>query len=242
VRTQIKSHTDSTILHYANGEFAQTDAKTFDFTDNKSVSNDYRNVLQFLQTNVAGLIVSGNTSGEGDPLIYWRPVLSLRSDMSMEDRYKRNSPDFFVNEQLLNDGINGYHFAVTTISSIRVQDIAMIRAYPPGTFPATAGSAPNGVIAIWLKDGSENKYEDYFNKIIQQGYSNIQNFGEDNITNSVLYWNPNLETDSLTHTAAFNFHNKTGAKKFRIVIEGMDSNGRLLRLEQEFVSDMKGAQ
>ncbi|MEO6838803.1 MAG: hypothetical protein ABI261_07285 [Ginsengibacter sp.] len=49
-----------------------------------------------------------------------------------------------------------------------------------------------------------------------------------------LYWVLNLKLDSNV-IAHFNFYNSDNAKRFRVIIEGMDAKGRLRRL-QEIVS------
>jgi hypothetical protein len=55
------------------------------------------------------------------------------------------------------------------------------------------------------------------------------NAAKDNRT--TLYWNHDLNTDS-KGILQFKFYNSDRAKKFRVILQGMDSDGKLVYLEK----------
>lgn len=49
---------------------------------------------------------------------------------------------------------------------------------------------------------------------------------------TTLYWNPYIITNSENKAVLFSFHNSDKTKKFKIILEGMLSNGKLLHIEK----------
>ena len=47
-----------------------------------------------------------------------------------------------------------------------------------------------------------------------------------------LYWDPNVYTDSETTSVKVNFFNNDTGRKFKVVVEGFDVNGKLIHLEK----------
>ena len=48
-----------------------------------------------------------------------------------------------------------------------------------------------------------------------------------------LYWNHDLETDA-NGVLKFKFNNTDIAKEYRVVIQGMDNDGRLMYIQKDF--------
>jgi len=82
-----------------------------------------------------------------------------------------------------------------------------------------------------------------YDHFIFNGYSITREFGQPDfvkLTHSgltdnrtTLCWNPNLTADG-NGVMKFNFRNSGRAKKFRVIIQGMDTEGRLAYAEQVF--------
>ena len=75
------------------------------------------------------------------------------------------------------------------------------------------------------------------------GYSLIRqfyapNYGSYNAANerkdlrTTLYWNPQVVTTPQRNKILLSFYNNDVSKKFRVIIEGMSKDGRLVHLEQ----------
>jgi hypothetical protein len=159
-----------------------------------------------------------------------------------------NAPAFFLNEtQLTGEGGGDYINALQLLQSISVADLAMIRVYPPGTKVTAGGGSANGVIAIYTINKTEARdYDDvnHFDRIKKSGYTKIQQFSSPdyNLNKNILtpddrttlYWNPQLAIDSTSHTASFSFFNNDAAKRFHIVIEGIDKSRKIVRIDKIF--------
>jgi hypothetical protein len=130
---------------------------------------------------------------------------------------------------------------------IRMADVAMIRIFNPGTMPLVSGNAPHGAFVIYTKNGSENQLvpvENAFDKIKIAGYTTVDKFlasdceSKKNLqvpdTRQTLYWNPELKMDSVSHSATFSFFNNDITKRFHIVVEGIDNNGRIISVDKIF--------
>lgn len=196
---------------YVTGMFKSDNGYTFDLTDENL---PYTSIFQYLQGRVAGLLISGNPS---NPSVSWRG----------------GTPGFFLDEVPV---------TAEDISMVSVPDIALIKVYRPPFVGAFGGQ--NGAIAIYTKrGGSSFSPGKGFEKKRVGGYTIERQFyspdyAVDKKVNELpdkratLYWNPNLVTDSLTHRLSFSFFNSDITKKFRIIIEGIDVNGRIGRVEK----------
>jgi hypothetical protein len=262
IRAKAKTHTDSTIADYASGVFATPDAwvKTFDFTNDKIAAHSYQiNVLQYIINNVPGLYVKytnpaqtiqGEKNVTNIPIIAWRMNYSLFVP-AKEGSFQRmlaNVPAFFLNEtQLTGEGGGDYINAMELLQSISVANLAMIRVYPPGTKVTASGNSSNGVIAVYTINKTEARDYDNinrFDRIKKMGYTKVQQFSSPDYnlrkniqipdSRTTLYWNPQLATDSTSHTVSFSFYNNDAAKRFHIVIEGIDNSGKIVRIDKIF--------
>ena len=235
VTAKAKSHLDSVLSQYASGIFASPGAwaQTLDLTNDEITKNSDQDILGWLNGKVAGLNYSYSN---GKPIITWRSS-NFMAGLSGVDQLKLNAPSFFLNEALLNTGLEGYDGAVDLLSGIRMADVALIRIFKPGTMPNVPENGPHGCIAIYLKNGRENNMpvsKINFEKSSVCGFSIPGSFSTVNSSsanNNTLYWNPSLYVDPVTHTASFSFNNN-GNKQFMIVAEGMDENGILVRIKR----------
>jgi hypothetical protein len=145
-------------------------------------------------------------------------------------------PYFYVNEDPVK-----YDF----VTDISLDDIALIRFMPPPVWFAPFNGGNEGAIMIYTRKQSDevNKMDimTSFDHLIFNGYSITREFSlpdytqikqagllDDRIT---LYWNHDLNTDS-NGVLKFKFYNSDAAKKFKVIIQGMDTQGRLLYLQQ----------
>ena len=66
----------------------------------------------------------------------------------------------------------------------------------------------------------------------QQHYENkIEDFQATDFR-STLYWNPKIRLDKSHRKMSFVFYNNDISNKFRIVVEGMNQDGKLCRIEE----------
>jgi hypothetical protein len=136
------------------------------------------------------------------------------------------------------------------ILPIQVSSVAYVKVFR-GPFIAVVGggnaagaSLPGGVIAIYTKH-SNSKIEDPDHKkavenSVLNGYSVFKEFYNPNYENAsdnfladsrtTLYWNPYVLTNAQNKKVNIEFYNNDTSKKILIVLEGINSNGKLIRV------------
>jgi hypothetical protein len=203
---------------YASGLFSGGDATSFDLTDDPSVLGAY-NIFSYLQGRVAGLQI---TTGGGGSQLQWRGA----------------TPSLFLNEMPVD---------VSAIENIPVTDIAYVKAFRPPFFGATGGGA-GGAIAIYTKKGGDASSSSTANiggldKSRLTGYATPKEFyspdySKESAQNELpdirttLYWAPYILTDKNNHKITLQFFNNDVSKRLRIILEGMNEDGQLTRVEK----------
>jgi hypothetical protein len=132
------------------------------------------------------------------------------------------------------------------VMDISLEEVALIRFMPPPVWFVPYNGGNVGAIMIYTKKQSDEirvmtGLSDNFDHYIFNGFSITREFNapdhvklqqaglmDDRIT---LYWNHDVETDN-NGVLKFRFHNTDIAKKFRVIIQGMDAQGRLVYLQQ----------
>ena len=90
------------------------------------------------------------------------------------------------------------------------------------------------ILVDWKEGLSSNTVSGY--TPIRQFYS--PNYGSFNAANekrdirTTLYWNPLVVTTGAKNKVKLSFYNNDVSKSFRVIIEGMSSDGRLVHIEQ----------
>jgi hypothetical protein len=121
----------------------------------------------------------------------------------------------------------------------------MIKVFRPPFFGAQGGGS-GGAIAIYTKKGASansNVRGLDFAKI--PGYSLAKEFYSPDYSKyderqteadyrGTLYWNPFILTDKNSRRTILSFYNNDITRRFRVVIEGCDEQGRLTRIEKIF--------
>jgi hypothetical protein len=201
---------------YASGLFAGGDGYQFDVASDP-VAQGSLSVFDYLQGRVAGLQIS--TSG-GQPSLQWR----------------NSTPDLYLDEM---------HSDVDMMKNIPMTDVAYIKVMRPPFFGG-AGGGGGGAIAVYTKKGGDTKRDskpgEGMERTLFTGYTPYKEFYNpdyavqpDNFLPDVrttLYWNPYILTDKRTKTVWIDFYNNDISKKLRIIIEGMNSDGKLTRVDK----------
>ncbi|MBZ5858933.1 hypothetical protein [Flavihumibacter profundi] len=200
---------------YASGFFSGGDAYTFILEDDPSAQGSL-SVLEYLQGKVAGLQITGSGT-----------------QMSMS--WRGATPSLFLNE------MSG---DVSLIQNLSMSDVAMVKVFRPPFFGAPGGGS-GGAIAVYSKKGGRMNNDKVkglnFSKI--PGYAPEKQFyspdylsldtdrSQDDLR-TTLYWNPTIYTDKNNRRLYFTFFNNDVAKKYRIIIEGVNTEGKLTRIEK----------
>jgi hypothetical protein len=199
---------------YATGLFKRPSDYQFDMMNDTWARNS-ANVFDFLKQMVPGLQVQYR---DGVPILDWRG----------------GAPSLFLDETGMR---------AEMINDIPVADIAYVKVYRPPFFGA-AGGGRNGAIAIYTRKSGDVQIItarglDY--KFLE-GYTPYKQFYSPDYSQpagsdlpdirTTLYWNPMVLTDASNHSIKLEFYNNDVSKRLRVVVEGMNAEGKLSRVEK----------
>ncbi|MBL7745128.1 MAG: hypothetical protein JNN00_16760 [Chitinophagaceae bacterium] len=199
---------------YASGLFSGGDGYQFDLL-NDPLAVSSVNIFNYLQGKVAGLQVN---TGSNPPTLQWRG----------------GSPQLYLDEVATDANF---------ISSISVNDVAYIKVFRPPFMGGFNGG--NGAIAIYTRRGDDVKQEPgkglanhkifgytAIKEFYSPNYSTFKQGNEQRDLRTTLYWNPSVILAPQKRETVLRFYNNDVSKAFRVVIEGMTTDGRLAHIEQ----------
>lgn len=182
----------------------------------------FTNVFQLIQGRVSGvqIFVSGL-----DVSVQIRGVGSINSG---------TTPLFLLDNMPVD---------AATLLQVNPRDVESVDVFKDPARAAIFGSqGANGVIAVYTKSGTGMSYQSVGGTLVTSygGYSTPREFYTpkyENLTpeNSIsdqratVYWNALVKTDT-TGTARINYFNTDVAKRHLVILEGIDSQGRLGRI------------
>lgn len=213
VRARKKSPLQVIDEKYATGLFSSDNATSFDFINEPPMG--MMDIFQFLQGRVAGLQVSG---------------MGANASLS----YRGGAPSLFLDQMPVD---------AQMLSGIPVTDIALVKVFRPPFFGGAGGGA-NGAIAIFTKRGGDgNSSVPGLEKTTMAGYNQLKQFYSPDYEldpeanpygdfRSTILWQPYILVGAKERKTAIRFYNNDVTTRYRIVVEGVDAEGRLLRLEK----------
>ncbi len=127
-----------------------------------------------------------------------------------------------------------------TAASVQLSDVAYVKFYKQGAL-ITAQNNPS--LAIYTRRGNEDTSSGGALKAVTvAGFTPVKEFYSPDYSTepdalgadvrTTLYWNPNIMVRAFQHKLKFVFYNNDVSKKLRIVLEGMNVNGKLTHTEK----------
>lgn len=213
VRTRAKSAKDVLDEKYTSGLFSGGDGYQFDVM-NDPIAQSALDVFSYLQGRVAGLQIS---MANGEPTLSWRG----------------GTPDLFLDE---------IRADVDQLRTIPMTDVAYLKVFRPPFFGAFGGGS-GGAIAVYTRKGGDQKFTpgQGLGFSLLAGYTPYKEFYNPNYSISqtaqpdvrtTLYWNPYILTDGKSKSVKVEFYNNDVSKRLRIVLEGVNLDGKLARVEK----------
>jgi hypothetical protein len=215
VRRRVKSDKEKLDEEYASGLFSGGNATIFDLLNNPG-QYGAMDIFTYLQGRVAGLQVTINGP---TPSLSWRG----------------STPAVYLNEMQSDPG---------QVKNINVSDIAMVKVFSPGSAGAVSGGG-GGVIAVYTKKGRDKKADPSIKGLEMAripGYNATREFySPDYLINpepetddirTTLYWNPFILGSKKEKKFSFTFYNSDVTHHIRIILEGIDENGKMIHLEK----------
>jgi MG2 domain len=212
LQSKIKK-TESVNDRYTTGPYRNDPfAKTYDLVNNPP--DGFTTVAQYLNTKEAGLQTRFDAFGITN--LFWRNAAC----------------PVFVNELPSN-----FQF----LNTIPIQDVALIKFFKG---PFLFG---NGAIAVYLKKGGDRGNKDLrgMQRFAKMGYSRADDFFKPNPVRDgildgyednrlTLLWEMNLPEEEKSSTPSIRFYNNDITKQFRLVIEGITAEGKLVSMVKVF--------
>ena len=200
---------------YTSGLFTGGDGYSFDFVNDPFAQSSI-DMFHFLQGRIAGLNINFSN---GLPTLSWR----------------NGSTELFLDEMPTQADV---------LEGISVSNIAYIKVFRPPFFGAFGGGS-GGAIAVYTRKGNDAKNiptPGGLEHAILGGYSPYKEFYSPNYSTpaavndpdlrTTLYWNPYVLTDPKNHKVKLEFYNNDVSNKLRIILEGVNADGKLAHVEK----------
>jgi hypothetical protein len=198
---------------YASGMFKGGDGYQFDVAGDPMAAGSM-SVFQYLQGRVAGLqITTGGGGPGGQTSLSWRG----------------GAPGLYLDEMTVD---------ASTLQNINMNDVAYIKVFRP---PFMGMGGGNGGIAVYTKKGGDAQPPADFKALehtVLNGYSPQKEFYSPDYSSALannpdsadlrptLYWQPYVLFDNKIRRTKISFYNNDMTKRFKVVLEGMTSDGR----------------
>jgi hypothetical protein len=218
LKAKVKTEREKYEKEYVSGRLGSMATKTIDLLENPPRYS--QRIFDYLGSNLTGVNISG---GPSDYSIVYRQTRSMMGGPIQMTIYV---DEFQVDPRM--------------IASMNMSEVAMVKLY---TNSAITG--PGGAIAIYTKRGAglgpANNVP--LQEFQVEGFSPTKEFfspdygagtDADILTDArtTLYWNPYLVSNTSDRSVSFSFYNSDKAKKFKIVLEGILGDGKLLHIEK----------
>lgn len=139
--------------------------------------------------------------------------------------------------------LNDQPVDMTRLRSVRMDQVALVKFFDVG-FVGVGSSTPGGALAVYTKekDVVETK-PDKLESVSYPGYTISKEFYNPDYSvpqprhqavdrRTTLYWNADAMTDASSGNLKFSFYNNDFSKKYKIVVEGFDAEGKLVHAEK----------
>ncbi len=222
VKTKRKNPIQELEEKYASGLFSGFSERTIDLVHNEEPKSG-QNIFDYLNFRVPGLQVLNDF---GEYSIYYRqgPTASAMGAIPMT----------LYLDEILTDA--------SFISSIPADQVAMIKVF--SSFIGAVGNGAGGVLAIYTKKGSDLYNSSSSNdNASYQGFSVVKEFyspnyevepaaGNKTDNRITLLWQPHIFKSGESPKIPIVFFNNDRTKQFRVVVEGMTLDGKMLMIEK----------
>jgi hypothetical protein len=232
VKTKKKSAIQELEERYASGLFSGLTEKTIDLV-NGGEKIYQNNIFDYIQGRVPGIKVVKN--GINYQLFY-------RNRFSL---FGGPIPMLVYLDEMQTDA--------RLVATIPANQVSMIKVF--SSFVGAEGNGAGGVLAVYTKKGADlsNSLSTSGDIFQYKGYSVIKEFyapdyssGKPlNLSSSqkdqriTLHWQPDIIVDGVDTKVPVQFYNNERSRSFKVVVEGMTSEGKMVFIEKIITPDKK---
>lgn len=221
-----KTPTEEIEEKYTSGLFTGMSDQTLDLV-NTIETLSQRNIFEYLQSRVPSITISNAGQFQTDYVLYYRggATTSLTNPAPMV---------LYLDEMRTDAAI---------IANLRPSDIALVKVY--SHFVGAPGNGVGGVLSIYTKKGEDLRaadvsavYEAYYKgySVSKEFYSpdyKVEPAQQSKADNRItLQWMPDVFISDVNPIIPLSFYNSDRTKQYKIVIEGMTTDGKMLLLEK----------
>lgn len=212
---------------YVSGLFSGEALRKLDFLEEDL--GPYANIFEFLRMRVPGLtVIEPNTIDSDGPAEY---TIMFRQSASISGLGSIPMTIFLDEVQISAD----------VVASIPANQIALVKLY--SSFVGAPGSGAGGALAIYTKRGADllKSLPNSGDMIVTAGYSVTREFYSPDYSvkqpfrpdqRITLYWNSGLIAAGVNSKLPIRFYNNDRTKRFRVIIEGMTAEGKMLLVDR----------
>jgi hypothetical protein len=224
---------------YTSGHFSSSALQTIDLV-NSDDAMTYHDIFDYLRSRVPGLqIILPDYESSPKPLLnFEEPGASYKIFF----RQNQNPTVSDLGQIPMTLYLNEVEIGSGVIASIPANRIALIKVF--SSLVGTTGGGAGGALAIYTK-----KIDDIANSIPRSdlitttGFSVIKEFYSPDYAvpqkkhtspdqRITLYWKPDVFVNGKNVTVPIRFFNNDRSRNFKVVIEGMTTDGKLLMIEK----------
>jgi hypothetical protein len=222
VKSRKKTPLEELEEKYVSPLFAGDANATIDLTSEDLTP--YQNILDYLRLRVVGLQISKELDGPGYTVHYRQsPNVSMLAEIPMS---------IFLDEVPTDADV---------LAALPANQIALVKVFSSSV--AASGNAPGGLLAVYTKKGPDAKGLNATGDIVPfNGYTVMREFFSPDYSDTkpaekadnrvTLYWNPALAANGVNPRIPVSFYNNDRTRQFRIVVEGMTLDGKMLLIDK----------
>ena len=167
------------------------------------------------------------------------PVTLKENTSGADGRLTSFKPGANLPRSNVNVTLDGTNVAMDDLKSVSMKEVLFIKFLP------RSGQKGLPTLAITSRQALDqaNILDNKTGFAVITGYTPVREFYQTHYDNkiedfkatdfrSTLYWNPKLRLDKSHRRMSFSFYNNDISNKFRIVVEGMNQDGKLCRVEE----------
>ncbi|MBI3137339.1 MAG: hypothetical protein HYZ15_02005 [Sphingobacteriales bacterium] len=221
LKVKKKNPTDLLDEQYTRGAFSGPSERSIDLVNTEEFVTG-ANIFDYLQLRIPGLDLA--TDGNEYKLYYRQgPMISSMGPIPMT---------LYLNE---------IETDASVIASLPPSEIALVKLY--STFIGATGGGAGGAMAIYTRKGADITNSSRGDLISYRGFSVVKEFYVPDYkadpsllvkpdTRITLDWRPNIFVNNINPVIPVSFYNTDRTRKFRVVVEGMTTSGKLISLEK----------
>ncbi len=233
VKAKRKATIEEIEERYVSGLFAGDAVRRINLLDETMYG--YNNIFDYIQFRVPGVASIWNDN-ENEHMLYYR--------------HNQNQSVSSMGSQPMTIFLDEIETDPNVLGRIHPSQIAYAKLF--STFVGAAGAGGNGVLALYTKKGEDALADMRMlgDEMMYTGYTVIKDFyspdyakvkKEDNKPDNriTLYWNAGIPVDSKENKVPVVFFNNDKTKRFKIVVEGVSQDGKLVFMEKIVELDKK---